>query len=322
MAIEPALQSRIQDMISSDRVVLFMKGSRNFPQCGFSATVTQILNGLVPQYKTVNVLTDPDIRDGIKAYSEWPTIPQLYVDGKFVGGCDIVRELFQSGELASLLGSAQSASGNATGNATGKAAAPTGQPPTITVSVAAREAIVAAKGDDPGTLRLEVSPDFEHALSIDEATSGDFQVDAGGITVLVDAQSAARANGIRVDYDASGAGFKIDNPNEGPKVRQLSPEGLKAMLDAKSTTPFEFFDVRTPDEQRLATLGAQLLDEAAVGRIEGLNKDIPLVFHCHHGGRSQAAAERFVRAGHTAVYNLSGGIDAWSTTLDPSIPRY
>ncbi|MET0386469.1 MAG: Grx4 family monothiol glutaredoxin, partial [Polyangiales bacterium] len=91
MALESALQSRIQEVIASDRVVLFMKGTRNFPQCGFSATVAQILNGLVPQYKTVNVLTDPDIREGIKAYSEWPTIPQLYVDGKFVGGCDIVR---------------------------------------------------------------------------------------------------------------------------------------------------------------------------------------------------------------------------------------
>src|SRR5690349_17672604 len=103
-AIEPALKTRIEEVISSDRVVLFMKGSRNFPQCGFSATVTQILNKLVPQYKTVNVLTDPDLREGIKAYSEWPTIPQLYVDGKFVGGCDIVRELFQSGELQGLLG--------------------------------------------------------------------------------------------------------------------------------------------------------------------------------------------------------------------------
>ena len=102
-AIEPTIRTRIEEVISSDRVVLFMKGSRNFPQCGFSATVTQILNKLVPQYKTVNVLTDPDLREGIKAYSEWPTIPQLYIDGKFVGGCDIVRQMDQNGELADLL---------------------------------------------------------------------------------------------------------------------------------------------------------------------------------------------------------------------------
>ncbi|MEY4577850.1 MAG: glutaredoxin [Pseudomonadota bacterium] len=315
MAIEPALQSRIQDLITSDRVVLFMKGTPHFPQCGFSATVTQILNQVVPKYKTVNVLTDPDIRDGIKAFSEWPTIPQLYIDGKFVGGCDIVKELFQSGELQGLLGVERKAVA-----APAKETAPKGAPPKISVSAAAREAIVAAKGDDPGTLRLEVSADFEHALSIDEAAAGDFQVDAGGITVLVDAQSAVRANGIRVDYDASGAGFKIDNPNEGPKVRQLSPEGLKSMRDGG--TKFEIFDVRTPEEQRLATLGARLLDEQAVAYIETLDKGVPLVFHCHHGGRSQAAAERFVRQGYREVYNLAGGIDAWSSTVDPSIPRY
>lgn len=308
-AIESAIRTRIEEVISSDRVVLFMKGSRHFPQCGFSATVTQILNKLVPEYKTVNVLTDPDIREGIKAYSEWPTIPQLYVDGKFVGGCDIVRELFQNGELQGMLGVAQPA-----------AAATPSKPPTLSVSPAAQKAIRDAKGNDPGTLRLEVSADFEHALSIDEPSPGDFQVDAGGITVLVDAQSAARAQGVHIDYDASGAGFKVDNPNEGPKVRQLSPAALKAMMDEKK--PFELFDVRTPQEQQRATLGARLLDDAAVAYIEGLDKGTPLVFHCHHGGRSQAAAERFLRQGFREVYNLSGGIDAWSASVDPSVPRY
>ncbi|MET0387442.1 MAG: rhodanese-like domain-containing protein, partial [Polyangiales bacterium] len=189
-----------------------------------------------------------------------------------------------------------------------------------TVSAAARDEIFAAKGDGPGTLRLEVSPDFEYALSIDEPASGDFQVDAGGITVLVDAQSAPRANGVHIEYDKTGGGYKVENPNEGPKVRQLSPEGLKAMLDAK--TKFEFFDVRRPEEQKLATLGARLLDEAAIAHIEALDKDVPLVFHCHHGGRSQAAAERFVRQGYREVYNVVGGIDAWSTSVDPSVPRY
>jgi monothiol glutaredoxin len=312
MSIEPALQERIQKVIASDRVVLFMKGTRNFPQCGFSATVSQILSKLVPSYATVNVLTDPEIRDGIKAYSEWPTIPQLYVDGKFVGGCDIVRELFQSGELHTLLG--------ATPPAAEVATKPTGVAPKLTVSAAAKRAILEAKGDDPGTLRLEVTADFEHALSIDEAAAGDFQIDAGGIVVLLDAQSATRADGIRIDYETQGNGFKVDNPNEGPKVRQLSPAGLKAMRDAKE--PFEFFDVRTQEERDLATLDARLLDDAAVQYIEGLSKDTPLVFHCHHGGRSQAAAERFVREGFRQVYNLVGGIDAWSTSIDASVPRY
>jgi monothiol glutaredoxin len=311
MSIDPGVRTRIQEIIDSDNVVLFMKGSRNFPQCGFSATVTQILNQLVPQYKTVNVLTDPTIREGIKAYSEWPTIPQLYVAGKFVGGCDIVRELFQSGELATLLGAPAKAP-------VAKPAA--GPAPKLSVSAAAKQAIAAAKGNESGTLRLEISPDFEHALSIDDPSEGDFQVDAGGITVLIDAESAPRANGVQIDYDESGAGFKIDNPNEGPKVRQISPAQLKAMIDQKQS--FQFFDVRTPAEQERATLGARLLDESALHDIDALERDVPLVFHCHHGGRSQAAAERFVQAGFREVYNLQGGIDAWSQQVDSSVPRY
>ena len=81
-----------------------MKGTRHTPQCGFSAQVVQILDGLLPQYETINVLADSAIRDGIKEYSSWPTIPQLYVGGEFVGGCDIVKELYASGELEQKLG--------------------------------------------------------------------------------------------------------------------------------------------------------------------------------------------------------------------------
>jgi monothiol glutaredoxin len=91
---------RSSRLIASDAVVLFMKGSRSFPQCGFSAAMVQILDSMVPNYTTVNVLADPAVRDGIKAFSDWPTIPQLYVKGEFVGGSDIVRQLHASGELA------------------------------------------------------------------------------------------------------------------------------------------------------------------------------------------------------------------------------
>ena len=322
MSIDPGLQARIQEIIDSDNVVLFMKGTRHFPQCGFSATVTQILSQLVPQFKTVNVLTDAAIRDGIKQFSEWPTIPQLYVKGKFVGGCDIVRELFQSGELKGLIASEGAGPEGATAPvpAPATAAAPSASEPKISVSAAAKQAIAAAKGDEAGHLRLEISPEFEHALSIDDPNEGDFRVDAGGITVLIDAVSAPRANNVHIDYDLSGAGFKIDNPNEGPKVRAISPAELKAMIDRKQ--PFQFFDVRTPEEQERATLGARLLDDQAMREVEALDHGTPLVFHCHHGMRSQAAAERFVRAGFREVYNLAGGIDAWSQQVDSSVPRY
>ena len=97
-----ATQARIADIIKSSDVVLFMKGNKSAAQCGFSHQVDQVLQHMGVAYKDVNVLADPAIREGIKAYSSWPTIPQLYVKGEFVGGCDIVREMFQAGELKQL----------------------------------------------------------------------------------------------------------------------------------------------------------------------------------------------------------------------------
>jgi monothiol glutaredoxin len=103
MSLNEATRQRIQSVIEADDVVVFMKGNRRMPQCGFSAQVVSILDRLRDDYKTVDVLQDPEIRQGIKDYAQWPTIPQLYVKGEFVGGCDIVTEMFQSGELAELL---------------------------------------------------------------------------------------------------------------------------------------------------------------------------------------------------------------------------
>jgi monothiol glutaredoxin len=104
MQLSEETKARIEGLVASDDVVLFMKGNRQMPQCGFSATVVQILDHLIPQYTTVDVLQDPEVREGIKLFTQWPTIPQLYVKGEFVGGCDIVREMFQTGELQKALG--------------------------------------------------------------------------------------------------------------------------------------------------------------------------------------------------------------------------
>ncbi len=103
MNLSDAIRNRIGSIIASDRVVLFMKGTPQAPQCGFSASVIQILDRFLPSYTTVDALGDPEIREGIKAYSSWPTIPQLYIDGEFIGGCDIVQEMFASGELEKTL---------------------------------------------------------------------------------------------------------------------------------------------------------------------------------------------------------------------------
>ncbi len=100
--MENVVFDRIREEISDSDVVLFMKGTPVFPQCGFSAAVAQVLTVMGVKYKGINVLEDPGIREGIKSFSSWPTIPQLYVKGEFVGGCDIVREMYESGELQQL----------------------------------------------------------------------------------------------------------------------------------------------------------------------------------------------------------------------------
>lgn len=94
---------RIRDEISKNDVLLFMKGTPVFPQCGFSAAVVDVLSQIGVKFHGINILVDPDLRQGIKEFSQWPTIPQLYVKGEFVGGCDIVREMFESGELEQLM---------------------------------------------------------------------------------------------------------------------------------------------------------------------------------------------------------------------------
>jgi monothiol glutaredoxin len=94
---------RIQNDITSNDVVLYMKGTPVFPQCGFSAAVVQVLSNIGVKFKGIDILSDPSLRQGVKEFSQWPTIPQLYVKGEFVGGCDIVREMFQTGELQEVL---------------------------------------------------------------------------------------------------------------------------------------------------------------------------------------------------------------------------
>ncbi|HEU4410335.1 MAG TPA: Grx4 family monothiol glutaredoxin [Polyangiaceae bacterium] len=316
MALDETTRARIEDLLRSERVVLFMKGNRHFPQCGFSATVVNILNEFLPSYKTINVLADPALREGIKEYTQWPTIPQLYVGGEFVGGCDIVKELYASGELATMLGAPAAAAPAAAPAGGGKALS-------LRLSEAAAKAMREALGPgDDEFVRLEVSPRYAYDLSIGPRRPGDVEVEASGLTVLVDAASAARADGTAIDFvDGPQGGFKISNPGEPPQVRQLGVRELKAMLERKA--PLELFDVRTEKERAVARIeGARLLDAAAEAHLRSLPKDATIVFHCHHGGRSQAAAERFLAEGYRNVYNLKGGIDAWSLEVDPSVPRY
>jgi len=277
------------------------------PMCGFSGKVVQILDGLLDEYHTVNVLQDAAIRDGIKEYSSWPTIPQLYVRGELVGGSDIVGDLFESGELQKKLG----------------VEARQVALPTIVVTPRAAEAFRAALESERDRVRVEVGPRFEHDLSIGEKQSGDLEIDAGGLALLVDPHSAPRTNGMRIDYvdTPQGPAFKIENPNEPPKVKSLTARELKQKIDAGEA--LLLVDVRTPQEREIATIeGARLLDRESMEELLELERDTLLVFHCHHGVRSQGAAEHFVEQGFRKVFNLVGGIDAWSAEVDASVPRY
>ena len=301
-----AIHDRIDALVKSDKVVLFMKGSRAAPQCGFSATVVGILDQYVPEYTTVDVLSDAEIRNGVKEYASWPTIPQLYINGEFVGGCDIVRELDESGELATTLG--------------GVVSAPV--PPKITVSDAAAAVFKQALEDaDEGEgLRLRVDTMFRHDLALDSKGDRDLVVESNGVTLFVDLGTARRAEGLVIDYVTKPSeGFKMDNPNAPAQVKQVSPSEANAIVASGA----KFIDVRTPRERDVACIeGTILLDQDTMEELMDLPKDTPLVFHCHHGHRSYQAAVHFLEQGFTKVYNVVGGIEAWSNEVDQSVPRY
>jgi monothiol glutaredoxin len=320
----PNAEATIRDLVTSKKVVLFMKGSRHFPQCGFSAQVVEILNKLVPTYDTVNVLADPEIRDGIKKFSDWPTIPQLYIDGKFVGGCDIIKEMFANGELAATLGSVTQA--GPTEKQPAPSAPPPSGPPVITVTERAAKAILAARETPGEDLRVQISPTFDNELFFDGPQAGDVVVEAGAVTLRLDPASATRAHGMSVDFveTPSGGGFKVDNPKapaRAPEVRSMTPKGLRAALDAKE--PVTLFDVRTAAEIATASVKeAVVMNDEGQKRLAGMPKSSKIVFMCHHGMRSRVAAEAAVRQGFTEVWNLEGGIEAWSVEVDATVPRY
>ena len=303
-----SIEQRIESLVTDNEVVLFMKGDRRQPQCGFSATVVGILDEFLAEYTTVDVLADADIREGVKAYSNWPTIPQLYVQGTFVGGCDIVREMDAAGEL---------------GDTLGKQAKPTITPEVVLTDAAMNALLGYHDGQGKLMFRLKASAHFQYEMDFDVPCPGDVRIEAFGCTLLIDKASARRVDGVTIDFveNVGGGGFKIDNPNEPPKVKSMTPADLKRRMD--DGAPMQIFDVRTSEECATAKFEeAMPLDEAGKALLDKLDKQTALVLLCHHGMRSQAAAEHCLRMGFSDVYNLVGGIDAWSTDIDPSVPRY
>jgi monothiol glutaredoxin len=304
--MQPELHARIADTVSRHRVVLFMKGSPAAPQCGFSAKVAGILDSMLGEYHSVDVLRDPELRDGIKEFSSWPTIPQLYVNGEFVGGSDIVANLYESGELQEKLGS--------------MAAPPS---PEVTLSDSASAEFLAALEDPKECVRLDVTAAFDHDLAVGIPDPRDLVIEVNGVRISMSPAAARRASGIHIDLVTTpdGPAFKINNPNEPPKVKRISATELAARM--KQGESLLLIDVRTDQERKIASIqGARALDAELSRELESGPKDRMLVVQCHHGVRSQRAAEELVAAGFRDVYNLVGGIEAWSSEVDPQVPRY
>jgi monothiol glutaredoxin len=307
MSLSEATREKIENYLQQDRVVLFMKGSPRQPMCGFSAKTAGMLDSLLDGYASVDVLQDEEIREGIKAYGNWPTIPQLYVDGELVGGCDIVTAMFNSGELHEHLGLEQ----------------PDLTPPEITITDAAAEKIrEAMQGHEGIGLHFTVDANWQSQFNLGPAEGHEIRVEANGISMLFDAASAQRARGAVIDWVTSvqGEGLAIRLPSAPAPVKQMDVRELKERLDAEDIV---LVDVRPADERaRAAIEGVMTLDGDALQQLEAMPKNTAMAFICHTGNRSNVVGEHFRRQGFTDVANVAGGIDAWSKEIDPSIPLY
>ena len=308
MSLDPALRSRIDTLLANDRVVLFMKGQPSMPQCGFSAKAVGALQDLGVEFGHVNVLADQEIREGIKQYGDWPTIPQLYIDGELVGGSDIILQMASSGELSSVLG----------------LAAPDRTPPSITVTPAAVEMLKGALADSPGAaLQLGIDARFQPNFQLAPFDDGAIAAESNGLRVQFDLASARRADGITIDWvdDIRGKGLAIDNPNAPKAITELSVRDADDLVRAGTVL---LVDVRPSEERSIAAVGVpfKVFDGNGRAELEALPKDTALAFLCHHGGRSAQAAEQFRALGFTKVHNVTGGIDAWSDEVDNGVPKY
>lgn len=308
MSLDPVVRQRIQSLLDAHPVVLFMKGTPDAPQCGFSARTVQALAAVgVDDYRAVDVLADDDIREGIKLFGSWPTIPQLYIRGELVGGSDIVGQMAESGELQSALGLPP----------------PDRTPPSVEVTPAAlkmlRDAIEQA--GEGTAVQVQLDPQYQAKLQLVPADAKAIATTLDGVRLQFDLASARRASGLSIDWadDARGRGLVIRHPLAPPPVRELAPQAARDMVANGTLT---LVDVRPADERALASLPDLHRDfDDGVDAIEALPKDAPIAFLCHHGGRSAQAAEHFRRLGFREVYNVTGGIDAWAQ-VDPAVARY
>ena len=307
MELNDAVKGKIEDYIKGNKVVLFMKGTRQSPMCGFSAKTVAALDSVVPDYVAVNVLDDPDIREGIKVYGNWPTIPQLYIDGELVGGCDIVLSMLNSGELHAHLG----------------AEAPDRTPPEITITAEAAKNIgEAMHGHDGAGLHFQVDANWNAQFNLAPLQGNEIAAESNGVKIYMDIATAQRARGAVIDWVSTmqGEGLAIELPQAPAPVKQMTVQELAERMKKGDVI---VVDIRSEAERARAALeGTMVLDRETMAKLEAMPKDTGLAFLCHHGNSSQGAAEYFRRKGFTDVNNIAGGINAWALEIDPSVPTY
>jgi len=201
MSLDPALRARIDALLAAHPAVLFMKGTPQMPQCGFSAKAVAALEAIGAEYAHVDVLADEAIRNGIKRYGDWPTIPQLYIGTELIGGSDIISEMLASGELSDALGLPP----------------PDRTPPNLTITPAAqtmlREAMDKAGGEV--VVQIEIDRNFRTRLSLAPPDVSAIRTEVAGIGVQCDLASARRADGVSIDFadNLNGRGLVVNNPN-------------------------------------------------------------------------------------------------------------
>jgi len=307
MEINEAVKSKIEDYVKNNKVVLFMKGTPQQPQCGFSAKTVAALDSVLPVYTAVNVLDDGEIREGIKVYGNWPTIPQLYIDGELVGGCDIILSMFNSGELHQQLG----------------LDAPDRTAPEITITEAAAGKILEAmQGHEGIGLHFQIDANWDSQFNLAPPQGNEITSESNGIKVLMDIGTAQRAKGAVIDWVSTmqGEGLAIDLPQAPAPVRQMTVQELAEKIKAGEIT---VVDVRGADERGRAFIdGSLVLDKETMAKLEIMPKDTSLAFICHHGNSSMGAADYFRKQGFTDVSNVAGGIHAWSMEIDSGVPAY
>lgn len=303
---------RVEKLVKGQPVVLFMKGTRGAPSCGFSAKVVDALDEYLDEYLTIDVLSDAELRDGVKALTDWPTIPQLFVAGRFVGGADIVRDMVEARELLPLLRSAVPGAG--------KREIPM---PEVHVTERALDAFRRFSETTKPNVRMSIDGSFETDLELEGPHKGDMVIDMGELVLAMDRRTAERAMGLTIDFvdGPRGAGFSMDNPNKPAPVRPMRVSELAALR--QSGKPFLLLDVRTEHEHATADIaGSVLASPELLEELDEADRLQMIVCFCHHGVRSMTAGKHLTEMGFREVYNLEGGIDAWSVAVDPTVPRY